>query len=144
MKLSFRLFAAVITTLCLLSSLASAADKKKVVFLVGGASHGFGAHDHRSGCHLLAARINEVPGFEAVVVEEGWPKDEKVLEGAGAVIMYSDGGDGHFAIPHIKKIDALHAKGCGVGAIHYAVEVPRGNAGKHWMKWMGGYFETHW
>src|SRR5829696_2884377 len=85
------------------ASLAVAADapqptaaKKKVVFLAGGKSHGFGAHDHLAGSHLLAKRIKEVPGFDAVVVQ-GWPKDASVFDGAAAVVMYADGGAGHFA-----------------------------------------------
>lgn len=121
----------------------AAGAKKKVVFLAGGASHGFGSHDHLAGCHLLANRVKEVPGFDAVVVQ-GWPKDESVFEGASAVIMYSDGGGGHFAISHIEALDALHEKGVGIGAIHYAVEVVKGKAGDAWLKWMGGYFETMW
>jgi len=123
---------------------AQASGKKKVVFLAGGKSHGFGAHDHLAGCHLLAKRINDnVPQLEAVVVQ-GWPKDDSVFDNAAAVVMYSDGGAGHFAIPHIKKLDKLHEKGAGIGAIHYAVEVVRGTPGNHWLKWMGGYFEINW
>jgi type 1 glutamine amidotransferase len=143
-----------VVSLCAAASLARGADddakqagaaqsgKKKIVFLVGGPSHGFGAHDHRAGCMLLAKRIGEnVPGAETVVVKEGWPKDESVLDGAAAVIMYCDGGGGHLAIAHMKKLDELNEKGTGVGCIHYAVEVPRGTAGNKWLKWMGGYFE---
>ena len=123
---------------------AAAGAKKKVVFLVGGKSHGFGSHDHRAGCSLLAARVNDVPGFEAVVVKEGWPKDESVLEGAAAVIMYCDGGGGHLGAQHIKELDKLSDKGAGIGCIHYGVEVEADPAGEYWLKWMGGYFETHW
>jgi len=35
-------------------------------------------------------------------------------------------------------------KGVGLGQIHYAVEVPKGEAGDAWLKWIGGYFETFW
>jgi hypothetical protein len=117
--------------------------RKKVVFLAGGKSHGYGSHDHLAGSHLLANRIKQVPGFDAVVVQ-GWPKDESVFDGAAAVVMYSDGGGGHFAVPHIDKLKALNEKGVGIGAIHYAVEVVKGTPGKHWLEWMGGYFETFW
>ena len=124
---------------------AAAGGKKKIVFLVGGPSHGFGAHDHRAGCMLLAKRVNEnVPGAEAVVVKEGWPNDESVLDGAASIIIYCDGGGGHLAITHMKKLDDLNEKGAGIGCIHYAVEVPRGTPGQHWLKWMGGYFEENW
>ena len=122
---------------------AASGAKKKVVFLAGGRSHGFFEHDHLSGCHLRAARVSQVPGFEGVVYK-GWPTDKSAFDGAAAVVMYSDGGGGHFAIPRIKDLDALHEKGVGIGAIHYAVEVPKGKAGDAWLKWMGGYFEINW
>jgi Trehalose utilisation len=121
----------------------AAGGKKKVVFLAGGRSHGYGSHDHLAGSHILAKRIKEVPGFDAVVVQ-GWPKDESVLDGAAAVVMYSDGGGGHFAVAHLDKLKALNEKGAGIGALHYAVEVVKGTPGKHWLEWMGGYFETFW
>jgi hypothetical protein len=132
------------------ASLAATADapqptaaKKKVVFLAGGKSHGYGSHDHLAGCHLLAKRIKDLPGFDAVVVQ-GWPKDAGVFDGAAAVVMYADGGEGHFAVKHIDELKALHEKGVGIGALHYAVEVVKGTPGKHWLEWMGGYFEINW
>jgi hypothetical protein len=36
----------------LLASAVSAEDKKKIVFIAGNPSHGFGAHDHQAGCML--------------------------------------------------------------------------------------------
>ena len=125
---------------------AAAGGKKKVVFLAGNPSHGFGSHDHLSGCTLLAKRVNAIPGFEATVIElrkDGWPKDKAVLDGAAAVVIYSDGGGGHPGLPHIKELDELSSKGTGIGCIHYAVEVPADEGGEWWLKWMGGYFETH-
>ena len=33
----------------------------------------------------------------------------------------------------------------GVGSIHYAVEIPKGNqGGDKFLDWMGGFFEAHW
>lgn len=120
-------------------------EKKKIVFLAGKKSHGFGAHDHLAGCTLLANKLKEAkPSYETVVVTEGWPADERVLEGADAIVIYCDGGKNHLALPHVEKLDALSDKGVGIGCIHYAVEVPKGKAGENWLKWMGGYFETHW
>jgi hypothetical protein len=119
--------------------------KKKIVFLAGRRSHAFGDHEHYAGCTLLARRLNDSnTGVEAVVVKDGWPKDESVLDGAAAVVMFSDGGGGHFAITKMKDLNALHDRGVGIGAIHYAVEVPRGKPGDNWLKWMGGYFEMNW
>jgi type 1 glutamine amidotransferase len=123
---------------------ADAGAKKKIYLLAGGPSHGFGAHDHLSGCHLLAKRLNESNlGIEAEVIQ-GWPKEKGKLDDAAAVIMYCDGGGGHMALTHTKELNALYDKGAGIGCIHYAVEVPKGKPGENWLKWMGGYFETNW
>jgi hypothetical protein len=132
--------------LCCGSAMAQDA-KKKIVFVAGRPSHGFGQHEHNAGCRLLAKAVNEsgLP-VEAVVFENGWPKDAKAFDGAAAVIMYSDGGNGHMVLPHLKELDALTDKGVGVGCIHYAVEPgdgtkqPDGRA--EFLKWVGGYFET--
>ena len=35
-------------------------------------------------------------------------------------------------------------KGVGLGCIHYAVEVPKGEVGDDFLKWIGGYFEAFW
>ena len=123
---------------------AAGGGKKKIVFLAGRKSHAFGDHEHYAGCMLLAKRLNESGLVQAEVVKDGWPKDESVLDGAAAVVMFSDGGGGHFAINKSKQLNALHDKGVGIGAIHYAVEVPKGKPGENWLKWMGGYFETNW
>lgn len=135
--------AAVSLGVALFASDAAALEaKKKVVFIAGRQSHGFMAHDHKAGCHLLAKRINEIPGFEAVVHYNEWPAAE-VLESAAAIVIYSDGGGGHPAIKNKEQLMKLSDKGIGVGTIHYAVEVPKDAAGKEWLDMMGGYFETH-
>jgi type 1 glutamine amidotransferase len=87
-----------------------------------------------------------VPGVHADVYTNGWPKDPEAFDDAAAIIVYSDGGDGH---PFIKadrlKIlgDQMH-KGVGLGCIHYAVEVPKNRGGQEFLHWIGGYFETYW
>jgi hypothetical protein len=121
--------------------------KKKIVFVAGRPSHGPGEHEHNASCRLLTKALNEsgLP-VEAVVYENGWPKDEHAFDGAAAIIMYSDGGNAHMVLPHLKEVDALNDKGVGIGCIHYAVEPgdgtkqPDGRA--EFLKWIGGYFET--
>ena len=73
-----------LVALLLASAVVSAEDKKKIVFLAGNPSHGFGAHDHQAGCMLLAKCLNE-SGLPVTteVVTGGWPKDEAVLTGRG-------------------------------------------------------------
>jgi len=124
---------------------AQAADKR-LLLLAGSASHGSGEHEFKAGCALLKACLDKVPGLQVVMETGGWPKDEKAFDGVDAVFIYSDGGGGHpFNRPErLAKIESLAAKGVGIGAAHYAVEVPKGPAGEAFLKWIGGYFEMDW
>jgi putative membrane-bound dehydrogenase-like protein len=124
---------------------APTAEKKKVVFVAGRPSHGYGAHEHYAGSVLLAKALNASGlNIEADVVRNGWPQDAKVFDGASAIVMYSDGGGGHMVNPHLEQVDALAKKGVGIACIHYAVEVPKGPSGDRFLEWIGGYFETNW
>jgi type 1 glutamine amidotransferase len=118
--------------------------KKKIVLIAGGPSHGYAEHEHAAGCLLLAKCLNDnVHGVQAVV-SKGWPKDPQVLEGAAAVVIYSDGGGGHPAMAHLDELDKLMKQGVGLACIHYAVELPTGKPGDLFKSWLGGYFETFW
>ena len=124
---------------------AEAADKK-IVFIAGRPSHGPLSHEHRAGCLLLAKSLAGVPGVVTEVHTNGWVSDEKVFEGAAAVVVYSDGGGGHpfLAGNRLQTIGALAAKGVGIGAIHYAVEPTTAKGNKEFQDWIGGCFETFW
>ncbi|MEM8680834.1 MAG: family 16 glycoside hydrolase, partial [Planctomycetota bacterium] len=119
--------------------------RKKVVFVAGKASHGFGTHEHRAGCLLLAEAL-EASGLpvDTTVVTDGWPADPSVFEGADAIVIYADGGSGHPAFEHLDQLQQLQQAGVGLVCLHYAVEVPTGRAGDDFLKWLGGYFETNW
>lgn len=123
----------------------SAVAKKKIVFVAGKPSHAPGQHEHRAGCMLLADQLNKsgLP-VEAVVTTNGWPEDPSIFEGASAVIIYSDGGGGHPAMKQLVALKAMAAAGVGIGCIHYAVEVPKGEPGNTFLDLIGGYFETDW
>jgi hypothetical protein len=84
----------------------------------------------------------------------GWPKkavdgkevdDHAALDGADAVFIYADGGKGHPAIQgdRMQVIDALAAKGVGLGFGHYGVEVPVGEPAAAMHRWLGGAYETN-
>ncbi len=123
----------------------SAADKK-IVFIAGGPSHGPGDHEHRAGCLLFKACLDQLPGISSAVYSNGWPGDLQAFEGADAVVVFSDGGGGH---PFVRDnrlaiIGDLMKKGVGLGCIHYAVEVPKEKGGPEFLAWVGGYFETFW
>lgn len=117
---------------------------RKIVLIPGNDSHGVGEHEHLGGCILLAMLLNEhVPGVKAIVTDQGWPRDTTVLNDADAIVMYADGGEGHIVIPHLAHMEQLMAKGTGLVNIHYAVEVPKGQAGQDFLDWVGGYFEIN-
>jgi type 1 glutamine amidotransferase len=122
----------------------SHAAEKKIVFVAGRPSHGPGEHEHRAGCLLLANCLSQVPGITTMVYSNGWPTQPNAFDGAAAVIIYADGGDGHPAIApeHLQALGSLMKKGVGMGCLHYAVEVPKDKGGPEFLNWIGGYFET--
>ncbi|MEL0096425.1 MAG: PVC-type heme-binding CxxCH protein [Planctomycetaceae bacterium] len=118
---------------------------KKIAFMAGTRSHGYGSHEHFAGSMILANSIREhMPGYTVDVFQNGWPKDANAFADADCIVMYCDGGSRHPVNANLAQIDALAKKGVGVVCIHYGVEVPKGDSGDHFLKWIGGYFETHW
>jgi phosphoribosylpyrophosphate synthetase len=112
-----------------------------MVFIASKADHGpRGNHEFFAGSLYLARRINAVyPRAYAVVTsEDQWPTD---LSKADAVIVLLNHGGRAAADPNIK---AAMARGAGFMAIHFGVEVSKGEQGKNYLDWMGGYFETFW
>src|SRR5438105_5313245 len=87
--------------------------KKKILFIAGGPSHGYGDHEHLGGCMLLAKCLNEsgLPVEAVVTKDNGWPKDPAVFNDVSAIVMYSDGGGGHMANKHLAEVDPLAKKG---------------------------------
>jgi putative membrane-bound dehydrogenase-like protein len=121
------------------------AQDRRIVFLAGKPSHGYGSHEHLAGSRILADTIQRAAAnIQCDVYPGGWPADEKVLEGAHAIVMYADGGGGHPALAHLETLGKFIDKGVGFACLHYAVEVPKDRGGPEFLKWLGGYFETHW
>jgi type 1 glutamine amidotransferase len=142
MQLFSRLFSIALTS-CILSCFAA---DKKIVLLAGSASHGKGEHEFNAGCQLLKKCLDSVPGVKTELYKNGWPTDEKTFDGADAIFIYSDGGEGHpfNKSEHRETIDKLMKRGVGLGCAHFAVEVPKGPTGDAFLEWIGGYFEPHW
>ena len=114
----------------LVSSLGYGAADKKIVLIAGGPSHGHGDHEHNAGCKLFQKCLADVPGI-AVESYAGWPEDPTALDGAAAIVIYSDGGGGHPAIQsnRLSQLAKAMESGAGLGCIHYAVEVPKDRGG---------------
>jgi hypothetical protein len=125
---------------------------KTLVLLAGRASHGPGEHEFRAGSLLFQKALADVPGLTVEVVANGWPTktvegrtvdDDALLERADAILVYADGGRGNPAIQgnRIAVLDALAAKGVGLGFAHYGVEFPVGPGADAMLRWTGGYYE---
>lgn len=123
----------------------AAAAKKKIVFIAGTPSHSIGEHEHRAGCMLLADHLNKsgLP-VDAVVTTNGWPQDKSIFDGASAVVIYADGGNGHPAMSHLAELKAMAAAGVGIGCLHYGVEITAGEPGDALLDTIGGFFEANW
>src|SRR2546423_9768392 len=102
----------------------------KIVLIAGSKSHGPMEHEFFAGTALLQKLLKQ-NGVNAVMARDGWPKDEKIFDGAAAVMMYMDGGGGHPLLPprgtptRLEMMKGLLAKGGGFSCLHYAVEFPK-------------------
>ena len=47
-------------------------------------------------------------------------------------------------IPHLESLNKYMERGIGLGVIHYALDVPAGEARDYFLMWIGGHFETYW
>jgi hypothetical protein len=143
-----------------------AAEKRNVLLIAGRPSHGPGDHEHNAGVLLFAKCLRE-GAAQLVDVDVSlngqWPSADRI-DRAHAILIYSDGGGGHPALPHLEHLGRRMAAGTGLLAIHYAVEPAyaccekwdgktrppppdrssRGRGAKEFKEWLGGYFEQHW
>lgn len=124
-----------------LTMAASAANQ--IVFLAGGRSHGPGEHEFNAGCLLLAKALNEQSGLDVkATVIQGWPKDESVLDGIKALVIYADATS--VVSKGWEKVDSLAKKGTGIMFMHYAVHPPKVEGEKYFRPWIGGACEDGW
>ena len=115
----------------------------KVVVVAGRQSHGPGDHEFFAGSAILCNMLKQTEGVVPVMARDGWPKNEKIFEGAKAVVFYMDGGGGHPVIQkgHKEVVQKLMDQGVGFVNIHYAVEYPKQHSDAV-LAWLGGYYET--
>jgi hypothetical protein len=125
---------------------------KRIVLLAGRPSHPPGMHEFRAGCLILQKSLSAVRDVTVEVIPQGWPTrvvdgrtvdDNARLDGAAAILVYADGGRGNPAIQNdrIAVLDALAARGTGLGFAHYGVEVPVGPGADAFVRWIGGFYE---
>jgi len=144
------LLAAIVSTPILVSvDSTSAADpdgNKRILFIAGERSHGYGDHEHFAGCRILADVVQRTAAkVKCEVIRNGWPQDDSVIDTADSIVIYSDGGAGrHPSLAHLDRLKKQMDRGAGLVCIHYAVEVPKDRGGPEFLSWLGGYFETDW
>ncbi len=110
----------------------------KVVLLAGSVSNKAGQHEYFAGCALMMDWLKQTKGVWPVLAAEGWPKDERIFEGAKAVVVYADGGT---KLPFLEparwaKIKGLVDGGAGFVMLHQAVDVPEDRADEI-QSWLG-------
>jgi hypothetical protein len=113
---------------------------KKIVFIADRATHGArGNHEFIAAAIYLARTINErYPNAYAVVTtKQNFPKD---LTHADAIVVLMNHAGAAAMNPAVKE---AIARGAGYMAIHYGVEVNKGEQGENYLKWLGGYFEPY-
>ncbi len=125
-----------------LEALPTDASKAKVVLLAGTPSNKPGQHEYFAGCALLMDWLKQAPGVAPVMVAEGWPKNEAVLDGARCVVIYMDGGDKlSFLTPERwAKMKALADGGAGLVILHQAIDCPPDRAAD-FKNWFGAAFQ---
>jgi len=130
--------------IALLAWMNAAVADSTIVLIAGKPSHGPGDHEFRAGCLLLQKCLQGVAGVKTVVCDNGWPKDATILDEAAAVVLYSDGGEGHpfFQADHAAAIEKVARRGAGIGCMHFGVEVVKGDPGQRMCDWIGGYYES--
>ncbi len=114
---------------------------KKVVFIADAGTHGGrGNHEFMAGSILLAEQLNAAyPKVHAVVYSsKNWPTE---LSHADAIVVGLNHGQRAATDPEIAQ---AVRQGAGFMAMHFGVEVNKGEAGDNYLRWMGGYFETEW
>ncbi len=132
--------------------LQAADSPKRLLLIAGKPSHPPGMHEFRAGALLHQHCLAGFPGLQIEVYSNGWPTkvdggqiipDHGPFKGAAAVVIYADGGAGHPAIQtdRLKFLDGLADQGVGLGFAHYGVEVPKGEPGEAFKKWIGGHYE---
>jgi hypothetical protein len=117
---------------------------KKIIFVGDKRPHGpRGNHEFVAGAMYLARTLNALyPNCYAVVTtfdgnKKKFPDD--IAHADLVVVLLNDADPA--VTPAMREV---MARGAGFVAIHYGVEVSKGEKGDAFLQWMGGYFERNW
>ncbi|MDA7881284.1 DUF1080 domain-containing protein [Akkermansiaceae bacterium] len=127
-------------------------NTKKILFLAGSDSHGWGSHQHFGGTNILARGMRESALPVEVNVTREWP-DEDILLKHDALVIYADGWGAHPANGHLESLKKFMNQGGGLTVIHWATGLGSPDAGdktkdhsvdpvrRQWRKLVGADFE---
>lgn len=128
------------------------AKDTKVVLLAGVKSHAPGEHEHEKGMMLFMHCIDTSLNVRHVNVEvhtHGWPQDEKTLDDADTIVIYSDGamrGHQHPLVRdgHMPALEKQMRRGCGLVVLHFGLMLPAKIGRETFFEWIGGFkdYET--
>ncbi|MGD8384668.1 MAG: ThuA domain-containing protein [Lysobacterales bacterium] len=86
-----------------------------------------GHHDYAAACALAASLLRRLHDIDPVVVNGGWPQDERLLDGCAAILFYDGGGgkQGFLASPErIQRLQRAVDRGVGLVVIHKSIAFP--------------------
>lgn len=118
------------------------ASLAKIVLIAGSTSNKPGQHEYFAGCALMMDWLKAVPGVAPVMVAEGWPKNEAVLDGAKAVLLFLDGGPKLSFLEPTRwaKMQSLADAGTGFIVLHQGIDCPADKAAT-FKDWFGAVFQ---
>lgn len=115
----------------------------KIILIAGSVSNKPGQHEYFAGCALMMNWLKQTPGVWPVLVAEGWPKNEAILDGAKAVVFYGDGGTKLSFLEPARwaKMKSLVDAGAGLVMLHQSVDLPADHA-EELKSWLGAVFQS--
>jgi hypothetical protein len=114
----------------------------KIVLIAGAAVNKPGEHEYFAGSVLLMDWLKQTKGVWPVLVADGWPKNEAILDGAKAVVVYADTAD---KLPFLEPARWAHIKrlidaGTGFVMLHQSADVPADRA-EEIKSWLGAVWQ---
>jgi putative membrane-bound dehydrogenase-like protein len=100
----------------------AAADRKRILFFAGPASHGWGAHQHPAGSVILSESLKKSRLDVDVELTNEWPDIERLRE-ADAFVIYADGWSSHPATNHVEDLKSYMDEGGGLTVLHWATGI---------------------
>lgn len=130
-------------------SIATAEGTKdtKVVLLAGKKSHAPGEHEYETSLELFRHCLDTSLNARHLLVEvhaNGWPEDERTLDDADTIVLFSDGGSSHTQHPllgdgHMPVLAKQMKRGCGLVVIHWSLNLPSKIGRETFLRWIGGF-----